>query len=1022
MINRKIELEESPYYLDIENNKLIGMEKVYIQIILEEIWKKPEIMYIIISKCEPDDINYNLSSFIINNYYNNILSSSDMENNLLYLLSLLLKDEVDQLKSPEDINIFLNDTKCGILLDQIFKQKDVQVYFKSILLKIIEKLELLNSNRKIEFEVSKKQKELVKYEKIFKKNNLRNSKKIKKEDISKELINTIVFENFNCIRIDLMENLIINKIDHEFFIMKYIPDLTKTEFEERINNIRDKNDKMLPYYKLKLKEINENNNPILFSNKLFLKNVQALKLSMYILDFYRTDFNLIVAYIEQIFKNLKENIHLLPYSVKCLCKIISILIKNKFPEINEIQKNSFVSRFLFQKILAKILKNPAVNALIGEFIVSGNTLHNLDIINNILSHLTNGDLYKNGSSETDYTPFNWFILDKIPELISFYDHINKVSLPNFIDKFVHGKLDKNFKYNYFHENPEEILTHMSICYSVDNLLSILKCINKNKEEITKIDLIDNPKGPLMNSFNRLYKKEYLEKIMEFAQQKPDKDITAYSNIAIAQTAETINYFLFTKKIINDKYQILFSLDSSLYKNFHIKEIEEPKTPDEIKKNIVIKVKNYISNSLFNYKLLEKNDFEEGSINDIESIFKELKRFMKSSNFAVDNSIPSMWYINSLLNHLNKLPEEYKRNDFNKLFEELKSDLEKNINAIDFQSLILFHNKLKFLSSSTKQYMKSKILVQKIDINQIIKSHIEEEAIPVEVDFEYDETVHKLRIEKSKIKLLPDCEFLEDPKRGLIMKTIAVFTKKFPNLVRHHQYLQSTEDIFQMMKELQLPKRLNEYFDIIESHFNKKKKQTRDSKYDYSAFKNELTDYVMKKLYEKIYPQDPSKNDTLAFQKFVMLSWTEPKHFINKKTNYVYDSFLPDVIAHFRQIHQEKTPQKKMECVKNIFSLINSVIKFNDREGECGADDSTSILTYSLVQASPFFIYTDLKFLELFYENQMKGLEGNQLTQLLLSCNLITKLDAQTFQMDENEFNQKCKEARNNPDNNANYEN
>ena len=1021
MINRKIELEECPYYLNIEGNKLLGMERVFIQIILEEMWKKPEIVYAIITKCDPEDINYNLSSFIINNFYNNILSSSSMENNLLYLLSLLLKDEVDQLKSPDDINLFLNETKCGILLDQIFKQNDIQMYFKSILLKIIEKLELLNSNRRIEFEVSKKEQELIKYEKIFKKINLRKTKKMKKEEAIKELINTILFENFNCIRMDLMDDLVINKIDHELFIMKYIPDLTKEELEERIKKTKDRNNKIFPFYESKLKEINDNNDPNLFSNKNFLNNVQSLKLSMYILDFYRTDFNLIIAYIEQILKNLKENIHLLPYSVKCLCKIISILIKKKFPDINEIQKNAFVSCFLFQKILVKILKNPAVNALIGEFIVSGNTLYNLDIINKILKHLTTGDFFKNGSSETDYTPFNWFILDKIPELISFHEHINKVSLPNFIEKFVNGNLDKNYQYDYFKENPDEILTHISICYNIDNLISILKCIDKNREEIAKLDLIGNSKSPLMNSFKRLFREENLAKIMKFAQLQPDKDITAYNNIAITQTAPTINFFLYTKKIINEKYKILFNLDSTLYKNFHIKEIEEPKTPEDIKNNIIIKVKNYISNSLFNYKLLEKNDFEEGSIDNAISIFKELKRFMKSSNYVVDNSIPSLWYINSLLNHLNKLPDEYKKNDFNKLFEELKSDLDNNIDIIDFQSLILFHNKLKFLSSSTKQLMKSKLLVQKIDINQIIKSHIEEEAIPVEVDFQYDDNIKKLKIEKSKIKIPPDSDFLEDPKKGLIMKTIAVFTKKFPNLLRHHQYFQSNEDFFSMLKELQLPKRLNEYFDIIESHFNKKKKQTRDSKYDYAGFKNELMDYVMKKLYEKIYPQDPSIDDTEAFKKFVMLSWTEPKHFINKKTNYVYDSFLPDVIAHFRQIHQEKTPQKKMECVKKIFVLINSVIKFNDREGECGADDSTSILTYSLVQASPFFIYTDLKFLELFYENQMKGLEGNQLSQLLLACNLITKLDAKTFKMDEKEFNQKCQEARDNPDNNANYE-
>ena len=1018
LINRKVDSEECPYHLNIEISELFGNERLFIQIILEEIWKKPEIMYLIITKCVPEDINYNLSSFIINNFYNNILSSSYMENNLLYLLSLLLKDEVDQLNSPDDVNFFLNETKCGILLDQMFKQNDIQIYFKSIFLKTIETLELLNSNRKIEFSIKKKEEELTKYENILKKNKLKKKKKTNKDDEYKELINVILFENFSCNRMDLMDNLIKNKIDQDLFISKYIPDLNQNEIEERIKNIKDKNDKLLPFYESKLQEIKEANDPDLFSNKNFFLNVQAAKVSVFVLNFYRTDFNLIIAYMEQILENLKENIHLLPYSVKCLCKIISILIKNKFPNINEIQKNAFVSCFLFEKILAKILNNPAVNALIGEFIVSGNTLHNLSIINNILKYLTNGLLFKNGTSETDYTPFNWFILDKIPELLTFYGHINKVPLPDFINKFVNGRLDKNYNYEYFKENPEEIVTHISICFNIDNLISILKCINKNKEEVQKLDLINSPKGPLMKSFNRLYNEEYLEKIMKFAQQRPDKNNSDYDNIAITQTAPIINFFLYTKKIINEKYKILFNLDSTLHKNFYIKEIETPKTKDDVEKNILIKVKNYISNSLFNYKLLEKNDFEEGTINDTKSIFEQLKRFMKSSNFIMDASIPSMWYINSLLNHLNKLPEKYKINDFNKLFEELKSDIEQNINLIDFQSLILFHNKLKFLSLSTKQYKISKELVQKIDTNQIVKKHIEEEAIPVEVDFQYDES--KLKIEKSKMKLDPGVEFIEDPKKGLIVKTIATFIKKFPNLVRH-QYLKNSGDIFEMLKDLKLPEKLNDYFKIIKSHFDKKKKKTNDAKYNYEKFQDELKDYVMKKLYEKIYPQDPCENDNLALQKCVMLSWTEPSHFINKKTNYVYDSFLPDVIALFRQIHKEKTPEKKMERVNNIFILINNVIKFNDQEGECGADDTISILTYSLAQSCPYCIYSDLKFLKLFYEKKMKSFEGNQLSQLSLACDTIININAKFFKMDEEEFKSKCDEARNNPNNNLNFE-
>ena len=102
----------------------------------------------------------------------------------------------------------------------------------------------------------------------------------------------------------------------------------------------------------------------------------------------------------------------------------------------------------------------------------------------------------------------------------------------------------------------------------------------------------------------------------------------------------------------------------------------------------------------------------------------------------------------------------------------------------------------------------------------------------------------------------------------------------------------------------------------------------------------------------------------------------------------------------------------MEFIKNIFALINNVIKFNDREGECGADDSTSILTYSLVQAQPFCICN-----ELFFQDKMFKIEGNQLTQLLSSCKLIREIKGSNFNMDEDEFNKRCQEIVNNPNNN-----
>ena len=47
--------------------------------------------------------------------------------------------------------------------------------------------------------------------------------------------------------------------------------------------------------------------------------------------------------------------------------------------------------------------------------------------------------------------------------------------------------------------------------------------------------------------------------------------------------------------------------------------------------------------------------------------------MKSSNYLIDEQIPSEWYLISLMECLKKLPEDYKLNEFQKLFDELKTE-------------------------------------------------------------------------------------------------------------------------------------------------------------------------------------------------------------------------------------------------------------------------------------------------------------------------------------------------------------
>ena len=57
-----------------------------------------------------EDIKKNLAPLIVNNFYENILSSSYIEDYLLYVIALILKNEIDNdITQKKDFNKFLKN-------------------------------------------------------------------------------------------------------------------------------------------------------------------------------------------------------------------------------------------------------------------------------------------------------------------------------------------------------------------------------------------------------------------------------------------------------------------------------------------------------------------------------------------------------------------------------------------------------------------------------------------------------------------------------------------------------------------------------------------------------------------------------------------------------------------------------------------------------------------------------------------------------------------------------------------------
>jgi hypothetical protein len=1017
MISSRLNLEDKKYELVVDNDdhcRFFKEMNTYIPKLLYYLWAKPKTVSKILYLSDKLLVKDHLAPLIVNNFYENIISSNYIEDNLMYVITLLLKNEISEINDEKDSEKFLEETACGYVLEQLRAKNDIKYYFKNIISDILKKMEAENSGGDINLNVKqiqeKYQKTKEELDKLYKKTGK------KKKIIDEEFYRKILISNiFSYQEEDNESGFLIPKdnIDPKLFNSKYIPDLTKSELETKKNNTSENEQKMIDYYDFNIKNCEKDDS---YGNQKLLQNIFDSPISKEVLASYQIEFSKIINTINKLIENLLQDLYLLPYSVKCVCKIIFLLLNKKFGNIGEVQRNAFIAKFFFNKLFAPIFENPGLGASIDEIIISETTKHNATIINLVLKKLVSGRLFRTDiDSDSDYTPLNWFFLDKMPEVFKFFESITKVTLPNFIEKLINDELPKDFELDYFEENKDEVIFHRSICFTLYDLDALLISMDKCKSIIFENEKEEELK-PLRLTFEKLVgencskimkklkdKKEY-EKIMV-----PDgKNKKNKQELKETEGREILKYFLLTDLITNKKYSRLFEIEQEKA-NYSIKELKKTETPEEITKNNIIKVKNFFCNLLYNFHTLVKTDFDEGTLSNTNSILKEIKKYIKSSDFVIDGSIPSEWYVSSLLEYLKKLPEELSKDDFKELYNEMEKDISSSIKELDFEALSICLGKAKFAKRIKVNYETTYKHILNIDLNVKVQKIIEKDFIPVEIHYKYTKKEKEFYIEeKPNIKEKNSLDILEEGReKKNICRTIKLFTKKFPDLVKTQISYDKT--LTEMDEEMKLNENLQKYFNVIKKKIEKEQKNADEN--ELLEINNKIYDYVMEKIYEKIFPVEPDPEDNLIFRKCFLLSWVEPKHFIGNKKNYVFDSFLPDVIEFFGKLDKEKSPRIKFIYMKKIFVAINDVLRFNGKEGEAGVDDQMPILNYSFIKAKPQHISSNYKFMNIFIGKNRNRSEGSQLTQISGICEHVMNLTYDQLNgVTKEEFDEKCKNA------------
>ena len=635
-------------------------------------WEYPELIYEILKNSEINIVKDNLAPFFINNFYTDYLSGNFVENNLLYVIALLVKNELEKYENLENMEHFLENSNLGIVLNTLGQIPEVQNFFKLLILKSLEKLERYNSMEEIQVDVDEISSKLTEAE-----NGKKEDEKNKFTYVYKKVINEKM-------RYQNVINMKRRNDNYQIFFEKYLIDIKISEITEKKEEAKKENKEELYIILSKIEEeFKSKNNEDLFSNKILMENFVKSTFS-YTLSSYQNEFLKGIDFINQLITDFENNVFLMPKFIKSICKIISILIKNKFNNSSKIDENFFISKFIINQLLLYFLSSPNFNALIHHFVISESTIRNIKEISVVLKKLFSGKLFKNSLEEYDYTPYNRYILEKYENVINILENLKKIKLPNFIEDLIENKLPNEYLYDYFEENSEKIFVNISICFTLDNLWAIINGIQKTENFFEKDK--NDKKIKIKKSFDKLIYKEYNEQIKNvneetiknYLKEIKEKDkVKKKKNDIIDSNYNIENYYLLNIQIIEKKYEKIFNINNNKYKYFFID--AKDKNQKQLNENEInlINLKNNLSEILGIFRPLDVSDFSFNESPNFIQILSEIKKYINYPNYTLTNENLkniSNWSISSIFDYINKIPNEYKLEDYKKLFTELESNI------------------------------------------------------------------------------------------------------------------------------------------------------------------------------------------------------------------------------------------------------------------------------------------------------------------------------------------------------------
>ena len=681
-----------------------------------------------------------------------------------------------------------------------------------------------------------------------------------------------------------------------------------------------------------------------------------------ILLIYKYHFEVIKNFIDDLFLSLIKNQENTPYIIRAICTIIAKLLEIKFPQINNIQKISFISEFLFTNLIIPILNKTDFNGIMMYNFLKEREISNLRnakiiAITKVLKKLLRGEFYdSNKEIDIPYCLFNPYFIEIMPHVIEFFRNISSTKLPLNIEKLLEQKKGltnnepikekRNIEFDFLENHPEERMEHQSICISLQEYFAIYNILKNNENDI----YIFGDKNSVQ--YKTYYKLPFHEANLTKIIEKDEK--------------ENKRGYVFLTQLILDK-ELKEKINEKRDKNLSFQSKQDLSMANK-ETFILSRVKYCINTIIKHLNPLSKTNFFVDEKESTENFVKGLNKMISLeglSEMLKEKTLPLEWFGLYLQSNIENIPSEYKSHNYAQLYNELIEESTENLEKIqNDNSLNTIYSKI---INSEKMIDISKNNLKRIKDNQKkfeILDFILKAEIPIIIYLYRNNSNEISHIEFTKKEEEP--KYTKDESEEMKTqdcKNIVEFCESFPFLSK-----ENSTDILEFEKEIGLKNSLKDYFNIIYQYVDK----TFSEESEKDEIKIHIEDFIHAQLYGKIYSGMAISNDINIFKKCFTLKWIKPI-MLNEKLTYLDEKMIQMMRSFIRNIDEEISPNNKLREFEKLDLIINNMMILYGYT----KDVYLSILIYVFIRGQPYQLNSSYKYIEMYYSENLPKERGSE---------------------------------------------